>query len=72
MSGGLHGSLMTTPERIAPALFAACAKNRGVVYLPWYWRPIMVFIRLVPETLLKRLRFGEPPTQGADDRVRHQ
>jgi short-subunit dehydrogenase len=61
MSGGRRDALMVTPEQIAPALFAACAKARGVIYLPWYWRPIGLFIRLIPEPLFRRLRFGERP-----------
>jgi hypothetical protein len=52
--------LMATPDRIAPALLAACSKARGLVYLPWYWRPIMIVIRVIPEALFRRLRFGAP------------
>ena len=52
---------MTTPDSIAPTLFAACSKARGVVYLPWYWRPIVILIRFVPEPLFRRLRFRKPP-----------
>jgi short-subunit dehydrogenase len=59
MTAGRRGILMTTPDRIAPTLFAACSKARGVVYLPWYWRPIMTFVRVVPEALFRRLRFRE-------------
>jgi decaprenylphospho-beta-D-erythro-pentofuranosid-2-ulose 2-reductase len=60
MSSARRGFLVATPERIAPALFAACVKARGVVYLPRYWRPIMLFIRLVPEPLFRRLQISEP------------
>ena len=60
MTEGQRKSLMTTPDRIAPALFAACSKARGVVYLPWYWRPIMLLIRIIPEALFRRLRFAAP------------
>lgn len=60
MTVGRRAILMTTPDRIAPALFAACSKARGVVYLPWYWRPIMILIRAVPEALFRRLSFREP------------
>jgi decaprenylphospho-beta-D-erythro-pentofuranosid-2-ulose 2-reductase len=58
MTRGRRVFLTTTPDRIAPALFAACSNARGVVYLPWYWCPIMILIRAIPETLFRRLRFG--------------
>jgi decaprenylphospho-beta-D-erythro-pentofuranosid-2-ulose 2-reductase len=63
MTAGRRGILMTTPDRIASALFAACSKARGVVYLPWYWRPIMILIRIVPEPLFRRLRFRQPSVE---------
>jgi short-subunit dehydrogenase len=53
---GLRGMLMTTPERIVPRLMAACASARGVVYLPWYWRPIMMAVRAIPEPVFRRLQ----------------
>ena len=59
MTAGRRGILMATPDRIAPALFAACSKARGVVYLPWYWRFIMILVRIVPEPLFRRLSFRE-------------
>jgi decaprenylphospho-beta-D-erythro-pentofuranosid-2-ulose 2-reductase len=62
MTAGQDNFLMTTPDRIAPALFAACSKARGVVYLPWYWRPITILIRFIPEALFRRLRFNAPST----------
>jgi hypothetical protein len=55
---GLRGMLMTTPERIVPRLMVACARARGVVYLPWYWRPIMMMMRLIPEPIFRRLESG--------------
>jgi len=45
----------STPQRIAPALVRAVEKGRSVVYLPGYWRWIMLIIRLLPEWLFKRL-----------------
>ena len=53
MTAGRHGLLMAAPDRIAPALLAACLNCRGVVYLPWYWRPLMWLIRIIPEPLFR-------------------
>jgi hypothetical protein len=42
MTAGPRGILAITPDRIAPALFAARSKARGVVYLPRYWHLIVI------------------------------
>jgi decaprenylphospho-beta-D-erythro-pentofuranosid-2-ulose 2-reductase len=55
MTSDRRAFLMTTPDAIAASLLRACLKARGVVYLPWYWRPIMTIIRCLPETLFKSL-----------------
>jgi short-subunit dehydrogenase len=59
MTSGRRGFLMAAPDRVAPALLAACLKAHGVVYLPWYWRPLMALARSIPEPLFRRL-----PTAG--------
>jgi decaprenylphospho-beta-D-erythro-pentofuranosid-2-ulose 2-reductase len=56
MTAGSEGLLMVTPNAIAPGLFKACTKARGIVYLPWYWRPIMTLLCAIPEPLFRRLR----------------
>jgi decaprenylphospho-beta-D-erythro-pentofuranosid-2-ulose 2-reductase len=27
-----------------------------VAYIPWFWRPIMAIVRVLPEPIFKRLR----------------
>lgn len=49
------GPLWATPDTIAAGIVAAIEKGRDVVYLPWFWRPIMLIIRLIPERVFKRL-----------------
>ncbi|MBI5136931.1 MAG: SDR family oxidoreductase [Nitrospirae bacterium] len=51
------GPLWATPERVARGIHKALEK-RGpeVVYLPGFWRVVMLVIRLIPEPLFKRLR----------------
>jgi decaprenylphospho-beta-D-erythro-pentofuranosid-2-ulose 2-reductase len=58
MTAGRDALLMSTPDRIASALFVACSKARGVVYLPWYWRPVMTIVRNIPESLFRRMSIG--------------
>ncbi len=54
---GGKGALWATPERIAAGIVRAVERRRSIVYLPWFWRPIMTLIRLLPEFLFRRMRF---------------
>jgi decaprenylphospho-beta-D-erythro-pentofuranosid-2-ulose 2-reductase len=56
MTAGREGLLIVTPDAIAPGLFKACTKARAIVYLPWYWRPIMTLLCAIPEPVFRRLR----------------
>ncbi|MDN5923363.1 MAG: SDR family oxidoreductase [Xanthomonadales bacterium] len=48
-------ALFVKPERIAPGIVRAIDKRRSIVYLPWFWRPIMFVVRHVPEIIFRRL-----------------
>ena len=48
--------LVASPESVARGIYKAVAQGKDVVYLPWFWRPIMLALRAIPETLFKRLR----------------
>jgi short-subunit dehydrogenase len=49
------GPLWTTPARIARSLDRAIRTKRRIVYLPWFWRPLMAVIRMIPERIFVRL-----------------
>jgi hypothetical protein len=49
------GLLWAQPEAIAAGILRAIAAKRDVVYLPWFWRWIMLVIRHIPERVFKRL-----------------
>ena len=51
------GALWATPEAIAAGIIRAIDNKRDVVYLPGFWRFIMLIITHVPERIFKRLRF---------------
>lgn len=51
------GALWATPETIATSIINAIDKKRDVVYLPGFWRLIMLIIKHVPEGIFKRLKF---------------
>jgi decaprenylphospho-beta-D-erythro-pentofuranosid-2-ulose 2-reductase len=50
-----QGPLFARPEKIARGIVSAIERKREVVYLPWFWRPIMFMIRAVPEKVFKEL-----------------
>lgn len=57
MTYGLPGLfLVRSPEYAARRIVAALGLPGDIVYVPWFWRWIMLVIRLLPEFLFKRLR----------------
>jgi short-subunit dehydrogenase len=44
------------PDRVAAGIVQAIDGGRNIVYLPWFWRWIMLVIRHIPEPLFKRLK----------------
>jgi len=48
--------LWTTPDVVAKGIYKAVIHKKDIVYLPWFWAPVMQVIRLIPETIFKRLR----------------
>lgn len=49
------GALWAQPDRIADGIVKAIDRRRNVVYLPWFWRWIMLVIRHIPEPLFKKI-----------------
>ena len=50
-----HGPLWATPDTIATGIVRAIDTRRDVVYLPSFWRVIMLVIRGIPERWFKHL-----------------
>lgn len=56
MTWGLPGIfLAASPESAARAMLLAGLKGREIVYVPGFWRWIMLIIRSIPERIFKRL-----------------
>lgn len=56
MTWGLPGLfLVATPELVAKDCWRAIERKRDVIYSPWFWRWIMLIIRMIPERIFKRL-----------------
>ena len=49
------GALWAKPDAIAAGIIRAIDKRRSVVYLPWFWSPIMFVIRHIPEFVFKKI-----------------
>lgn len=50
------GPLWASPDTIAAGIVGAVARRKDVVYLPWFWRGIMLIIRSIPERVFKKLK----------------
>jgi len=50
------GLLWAKPAAVARGIVHAMDRGHGTVYLPAFWRPIMLAIRLIPERLFTRMR----------------
>jgi len=49
-----NSPLLAEPARVAADIAKAIAGNKDEIYTPWFWRPIMVLIRALPERLFKK------------------
>ena len=50
------GPLWAKPERIAGDIERALRRKKRVLYTPWFWRPIMFVVRIVPRPLFYRTK----------------
>jgi decaprenylphospho-beta-D-erythro-pentofuranosid-2-ulose 2-reductase len=56
MTFGLPGLFLTAqPQNIGNAIANSINTNADVLYLPWFWRFIMLIIKHIPEKLFKRM-----------------
>ncbi len=56
MTAGLKkGLLFADPRVVGQGIYQAMKGRKDVVYLPWFWRPIMLIVRSVPEAVFKKL-----------------
>lgn len=57
MTYGRAGTfLVASPAAAGEAIVRSLDRGSDVVYFPWFWRWIMAIIRMIPETLFKRLK----------------
>ncbi|MGE0354830.1 MAG: SDR family oxidoreductase [Gemmatimonadales bacterium] len=57
MTFGLPGMfLVADPADVGERIARACERGTPVLYVPWFWRWIMLIIRLIPERVFARLK----------------
>ena len=49
------GLLFAQPRQVGEGIYEAIKKHKEVVYLPVFWRPIMLVVKSLPESIFKRL-----------------
>lgn len=49
------GPLFASPRKVGAGIYHAMLKGKEVVYLPWFWRPIMLIVKSIPEPVFKKL-----------------
>lgn len=56
MTWGLEGLfLVASPEMVADTIWKAALKKRNTIYVPFFWRYIMLIIRHIPEFIFKKM-----------------
>ncbi len=50
------GLLWVSAETVARGIVRAIDKQRDIVYLPWFWRGIMLIIKAIPERIFKKMK----------------
>jgi len=56
MAAHIRSLLKVSADHAARDILTATEKGRDVLYTPWFWRPIMLVLRLIPECIFKRLK----------------
>jgi decaprenylphospho-beta-D-erythro-pentofuranosid-2-ulose 2-reductase len=52
------GLLFAKPDVVGRGIYEAMKQGKDIVYLPWYWRLIMLVVKSIPERVFKRLSLG--------------
>jgi decaprenylphospho-beta-D-erythro-pentofuranosid-2-ulose 2-reductase len=50
------GVLWASPRRVGRVIAKVMRRGTSQVYVPWFWRPIMMLIRALPEPVFVRVR----------------
>ena len=48
--------LFASPDKVASDIYKAIINKKDIIYTPWFWRYIMLIIKLIPESIFKKLK----------------
>ena len=48
--------LVASPQAVARLIVEAALKGKDQAYVPRFWRPVMLLLRLIPERIFKRMK----------------
>lgn len=49
--------LFASPEKVAKDIVIGISKNKDIIYTPYFWKIVMMVIKLIPEKIFKKLKF---------------
>ena len=52
----LPAVVTATPEQVADAIYNGVVKKKNVIYVKWFWRWIMLLIKMIPENVFKKMK----------------
>lgn len=52
----LPGILTAEPKEVADAIYKAVVNKKNTIYVRWFWRYIMLIIKIVPEFIFKKMK----------------
>lgn len=50
------GLLFASAKSVGEGIYQAILKKKDVVYLPWFWRPVMGIVKAIPEGIFKKIK----------------
>lgn len=52
----LPALVTATPEQVADAIYKGVVNKKNVIYVKWFWRWIMLLIKMIPEIVFKKMK----------------
>lgn len=49
------GILWAKPDKVGRDIYRAMQRRKDIIYVPWFWRWVMLIIKLIPEKIFKRM-----------------
>jgi short-subunit dehydrogenase len=50
------GLLWAAPKKVADDIVNGIFKHKDIIYTPWFWKYIMCLVKLIPESIFKKMK----------------